>query len=704
MRPLGVEFGYKYRWPGSDAAAKMRSKERLPMRQLLLLLVVSLSLPLSPGALVAQKPASIDAHADPFPDGAIAQIGTTRYRVRNHLACRLAPDGSALAVNVPIDGITVWQLPAWSRYRTIGADIVDPERTASFRSQAFTPDSKKLVLFDANTEQILAYDLAAGRITNRSTLPVAGPFHDASISIASDQKTFVFTWDETRSLKQAFLVCDLNNGAVQHTLRLAFDRLSPDPQFAIAPDGRRLIRNGTHEAGKAGACALEIWDLASGKAVRSIEIDSPMTKLLCSPDSKTLLAIDRAGALRNFDLEAGKERPNKVRNPGNLLAFSPDSSCFYLGQEGGDLVCRSTADSEIKAAFACPVRSETIQLAFPGVGKVLALGVNRTTLYYWNVREKNLLSPIDVPCGPITQLAFSSPNELFVAANNGHAAWWNARTGRKVSDLRLADPETKTPLRLDPHSLSLGAGGDVIATADGGLAFFDAKSGQFLHAKKGIADKAPLCFFDSGKKVAVLDGKTVRIWHARSGKEQAAFEIRLPPVGNTGIISASSDGKILAIAQAENAQPARNWVSLWDTDTRRVLTDEHPVSNFAGLAVSPDARWYGLNETERLVLSRVGTANADARRELSQQWREISCFAFSPDGRHLAYAAHVPLGSPLASRIYIYEMASKQIRLELPGHPACVAHRLTYSSDGLLASAAADGDIFMWQVGLAAFG
>ncbi len=675
------------------------------MRQLFLLVVVVTSAPIIPGALVAQEPAPKDAQVDPLPDGAVARIGTARYRVRSHLhACLLAPDGSALARNAPIDGITVWRLPAWSRYRTIGMDVVDPDTVASFKSQAFTPDSKKLVLFDANTEQILVYDLAASRIASRAALRVHGPFHDASIAVANDQKTFVFTWDETSSLKQAFLVCDLNTGAVRHTLRLAYDRVSPDPQFALAPDGRRLVRNGVLDAQKAGACALEIWDLASGKAVRSIDIGSPMTKLLCSPDSKTLLAIDRAGALRTFDLDAGKERAIKAGSSGTLLAFSPDSSCFYLGQEGGDLVCRNTADGEVKAVFACPVHSETIQLAFPGDGKVLALSADRTTLYYWDVREKKLLSPTDMPAGPIAQLAFSSQNALLVAASNGHAAWWNARTGLKAGDLRLADPKTKGPLRLDPARLALGAGGDVIALADQGLGFFDAKSGQLLHSQKGIAGKAPLCFFDNGKKVAVLDGKRVRIWDARTGQELAAIDVRLPLVGAGGTISASADGKVLAIAQALDGQPPRHWVSVWDAETRQLSTDERRLSSLTGVAVSPDGRWLGLNEGERLVLLRVGTAGANARRELSQPGGEISCLAFSPDGRHLAYAAHVPLNSPLASRIYIYEMASKQIRLELPGHAAGLVDRLAHAQDGLLASAATDGDILVWPAGLAAFG
>jgi len=170
------------------------------MRQVFLLIPVLLALPLAPSALVAQKPAPKDAQSDLLPDGAIARIGTTRYRLRSHpLSCLLSPDGSALAVNVPIDGITVWRLPAWSRYCTIGGGIVDPETLASLRSQAFTPDSKKMVLFDANSEQLLVYDLAAGRIASRAALPVYGPFYDASISVARDQKTFVTAQSGGRS-------------------------------------------------------------------------------------------------------------------------------------------------------------------------------------------------------------------------------------------------------------------------------------------------------------------------------------------------------------------------------------------------------------------------------------------------------------------------------------------------------------------------
>jgi WD40 repeat protein len=55
----------------------------------------------------AQPPAADDLVGDPLPAGAVARIGTTRYRVRSwHKHAFLSPDGKVLAIG-GADGLVI---------------------------------------------------------------------------------------------------------------------------------------------------------------------------------------------------------------------------------------------------------------------------------------------------------------------------------------------------------------------------------------------------------------------------------------------------------------------------------------------------------------------------------------------------------------------------------------------------------------------
>src|SRR5262249_4815916 len=78
---------------------------------------------------------------------------------------------------------------------------------------------------------------------------------------------------------------------------------------------------------------IQLWDPATGKELRTIEIPgggSSILGLVFSPDSTMLAASVFSGTIAVVDLATGEVRPWKV-NPRSapLLLFGRDSSKFY---------------------------------------------------------------------------------------------------------------------------------------------------------------------------------------------------------------------------------------------------------------------------------------------------------------------------------------------------------------------------------------
>ena len=84
-----------------------------------------------------EEPARFDQAGDPLPPGAVARIGTTRYRVRGwHQQVFLSPDGKIIYVNNRVSSTTV----------ALDANTLKPIRTYAISGgpddMDFAPDGK----------------------------------------------------------------------------------------------------------------------------------------------------------------------------------------------------------------------------------------------------------------------------------------------------------------------------------------------------------------------------------------------------------------------------------------------------------------------------------------------------------------------------------------------------------------------------------
>src|SRR5262245_29745162 len=110
-----------------------------------------------------------DLLGDPLPEGAVARIGSVRYRIGKVGPYALSPDGKTLAVEGPL-GVMLWDVETGKpqlRMSLKGHSACDLDRSP----MGFTRDGKSLVWVYGDELQIC--DVATGRSRFGAQLPHA---------------------------------------------------------------------------------------------------------------------------------------------------------------------------------------------------------------------------------------------------------------------------------------------------------------------------------------------------------------------------------------------------------------------------------------------------------------------------------------------------------------------------------------------------
>jgi WD40 repeat protein len=180
------------------------------------------------------KQPRLDLYGDPLPDGAVARLGTTRFRhePRNDnawLVTAISRDGKILASHDTYESLRLWSLEDGKLLREIRTNA----RTGVI---AFTPDGKRILTCTSKTTDF--YEVVTGRKL-RSV-----PYPSWNVAISPDCRVIACLKDG------GVQVMDLESG--KERLRL------PYMWMEFTSDGKSLI---SASAKSRKSCR---WDLAPG--------------------------------------------------------------------------------------------------------------------------------------------------------------------------------------------------------------------------------------------------------------------------------------------------------------------------------------------------------------------------------------------------------------------------------------------------------
>jgi WD40 repeat protein len=659
----------------------------------------------------------VDTFGDPLPAGALARLGTTRFRPGWVQFLGVTPDGQSVATGESAGQLRWWDVNTGQETRRQAFSAPDEtgrQDRAPF-AIAVSPDGKIVAtvehyrgLVKGKPVVLALFDAATGKAIRRVEIELAPEpirswrFRDSfytALAFSSDSK-----WVAVGTQAGTVGVWDTSSGREQVRFSVPGRALA----VAFSSDNNLLaVGNSTG--------AIQVRDTVSGAERAAFQHDgrSEILALAFAPDGRSLAsAADNDRTIYLWDVAAGKpaQRLPGHKNPLILhdvgLVYAADGRTLASATAGGIILWDMTNGSP-RATMACGGRAHYLAV-MPDGQTLVSSGQENQAIRFWDLatgRERHALP--GAHHAQIGTVVFAPDGRTFATDSLDRTArLWDPRTGRQLQSLE-GHGDLMFGVAFSPDGTRV-----LTAAANEPVKVWDVAPGG------GRVQPVPVAPFGREWFTSVFgrDGRSVLGWEHSNGLQavelpdgkerfrhptvpQALGDVEGGPngratsarLGNFSKGAFSADTTRFAVASSLG-------VTVWDVPTGRELRHiPAPFLGFQGqatrIAFSPDGRLLVAANTNR---SRVyawevatGGLAADVKcDELSHG------MAVGSDGRTIATAEGRD-----ESVVRVWDLPTGNERVRFGGLGRAGVQALAISPDGdLLAAALNNTTALVWDL------
>jgi RNA polymerase sigma factor (sigma-70 family) len=623
-----------------------------------------------------------DRYGDPLPEGALARLGTVRFRHDGWVSdVAISPDGETLAAAAD-QAISLWDPATGKRRRRLSVP------GTWFRCLAYSPDGRTLAA-GGGDNQIYLWDPTRSKVVRRLQGHQPRNAWDGVHRVVFCKGARLISSGADGTIR----LWDVNTGK---EVRQFQGHQGVVSALALSEDGRTLAAAPTR-ADERGEVLL--WDVATGQQLRRLPHPHRICAVAFARDAKTLATgggeIWKSGEIRLFRVDTGKliRSWHAHRHWVLTLAFAPDGrSLASGGYEGTVRRWRVPSGRELGRPFAH--RWQVKSVCFTRDGKFLVTAGAGNTLHVWDVAAGKERQVFDGHQNWIASVAFSPDGRTLAAGSGGFA-------------FRLWDVASRRELFRSPQEtgniVAFGPAGRRVAAASylGTVHTFRATDGrQLRRAKIRGGNVSSLAYAADGRTLA-LGGtdRRIRVWDLDQGKEVRSWQT---PHRLIDRLALSPDGKTLASAGMDAF-----FVKLWDVGTGKEIRTLMHGGAVECLAFSPDGKTLVAGVIQGQTLHLWETATGRERRAIRVE-DFVTSVEFSPDGKWLATASNGscvsvapdgrPLEDPDKDKLAVWNLATGTKIHRFASSQGGV-RAIAFSPDGTrLASGGNDTTILLWDM------
>jgi RNA polymerase sigma factor (sigma-70 family) len=640
----------------------------------------------------AAAPVRIDRFGDPLPEGAVARLGTVRWRAGGHTRQVSFPRDGTLAACATSAGVQFWDAATgWPLDRPA---LMPAERV---HAVALSPDGKLVATGTIHPDggRAQLWDMATGREV---------PFLKQEVRILqlafSPTGTVLAGW----GVGTQATLWEVPSGKVIARL----DHAQPGQRgahvprwLAFAPDGAAVFTDTFL------GDAIRIWDVKTGRLLRAIgkPVQNLRAATALSGDGKAVAMADGEYVVVMDVATArvvGRIRGDPVRGRYTAVIFAGDRHLAARNTYGIDFFNLETSRVVRSVGDMDSIPGGTLY-ASPDGSRVILSNRETPMVRAWDGTTGREVSDVGQHTDAIASLAIEPGGRTLLSVtgfDDARVRRWDLATGRDFPGPRYLLRHTRGHVK--DRVTAFSPDGSLLAIAssqeeDGSLPQFPQRGFTVLDVATGKTVQSAAFVSDAPHRIAWSpDGKVlataifrpaVELWDVATGGLRARLTGESEAVA--GAFALASDGRTLAVAYW--FEPA---VWVWDVPTEKPL-HKWPLSQGQRMmpgcvTYAPDGRTLFAGD-DRGQIRRWDVTTGRELPALTGPPGGVRQCLISPDGKLL-------IAGGVDGSLWAWDAATGRERRRLPAHRHPVTSLVMTPDGKTLASGCADTTILLWDI------